>query len=209
MPLGYDPFDFRRYLPPEASLYTMPVSADGSAPSFTSPVPAAPDVPVRRVPTTPAAPVVVPEPVPSPMAPRLPEMTLSPDDRNVPFSRKVPEVRTPLAGAMPDLRLVPTAASTAPPVDTWQQRLAKIAQGDDMSGAAKAISGAFKKPTAPAVYKMSGSSGGGGGIKDLSGSGQQMLANIMKGRKGEAGELGGDKKRRRAQDRFARLPGER
>ena len=208
MPLGYDPFDFRKYLPPEASMYTLAAAADGSPPpSFTAPVPVAPEVPVRRVATTPAAPVVVPEPTPSPMAPRTdasaPLVEGTSDPYHTPISRKVPEVVTPLAGATPDLRLIPTAASTAPPVDTWYQRLAKLAQGDDFSGAGKALAGMFpKKPPAPHPFKVSGPSGGGGGVRDLSGSGQQMLANIMKGRKTDlvAGGMGKKPKQARQDD---------
>ena len=212
MPLGYDPFDFRRYLPPEASMYTLPVSAAGPS-TFASPVPTAPDMPPRRVTTTPfdpnGQPIVPPIVTPgsdasTPLAPG------SVDPRMVPMSRKVPEVRVPIVGPTgepktPDERLVPTPASTAPPPDTNLEKFKKAIEHKDFTGAAKALAAAFPKPDANKLqpYRMSGSSGGGGGVKDMSGSGSALLASLMKERKGNAligGDLGKKQKKARQDD---------
>ena len=220
MPLGYDPFDFRRYLPPPASMYNIPVNADGSPGSFTSPVPTAPEVTPRVVKTErvdPTGAVIPPTPGNPPGNPSIsrPEVTVpmaegaGPDPRLVPTSRKVPEVATPIVGPTgdpraPDERLVPTPASTAPPPNTFNQELLKLLDNKDFSGAMKALSGAFgKPPPAPPPFKVSGHSGGGGGVRDLSGSGQQLLASVMKGRKGGSligGDLGKRAKKARQDD---------
>jgi hypothetical protein len=104
----------------------------------------------------------------------------------------------------------PIGQPTPDKADAWDEKFKKMISSNDFSGAAKALSGAFggKKGAPPPVFHVSGPSGGGGGVKDLSGQGAQILSGILKSRKGES-ELGGEKKRRRAQDRYARLPGER
>ena len=78
-------------------------------------------------------------------------------------SRKVPEVVTPIVGQTGIRTTLDEAIGYPAPQPrrhpgrpTWYQQLAKMAQGNDFSGAAKALAGAFKKPPAPPVYRMSG-----------------------------------------------------
>jgi hypothetical protein len=164
-------------------------------------------------PPTPPRTVVEGAPQIVPGSGRVPEAGTTPelDYRKEPFpptSRKVPEVRTPIVGPTgapaPDERLVPTPASTAPAPETWQQQFAKLVGSNDFSGAAKALSAMFpKKPPAPPPFHVSGHSGGGGGVKDLTGQGQQILSGILKGRKAGAlvgGDLGPRQKQPRQDD---------
>ncbi len=142
-------------------------------------------------------------PLPS-IAPRVPEAATTDalDYRREPFpptSRKVPEVLTPTVGA--------TDTRVAALPDTWQERLAKLAQSNELGGMVKAISAAFpaqkKKELQP--FRVSGSGGGERGVRDLTGQGQQILSGLLKGRKAGAligGDLGPRQRQPRTDDPF-------
>ena len=263
MPLGYDPWDWRNLIQ-NAAVTTLPVDPAGGAPSFTTAVPSAPDVPVRRVPTTSVAgQVQVPEDNASlstpdnplirpPVLTRFPgSETLSPLGR--PAQVKPPIIPDPLPqenardfgpmGSTPLATGAPTAMGVAPPMvvgeprpvmptfgnpeqdkavtrirtgvatpagqptlakpETDMEKFRKAIEHKDFTGAAKALADAFKKKPAPQPFKMEGSRSSGGSVKDLTGSGQALLATIMKERKGNAlvaGDLGRKQKKARTDD---------
>ena len=160
---------------------------------------------VVRPPTEPA-PVIAGQPSAYGPGPSQPEVTGAPVTPPLGFGNPVTEkaidrITTGVA--------TPMGQPTLDKPETWYDRLAKVAGSDNFAGAAKALSGAFggKKGAPPAPFRVSGSSGGGGGVKDFSGQGAQILAGILKGRQAE-GDLGQKKKRRKAQDRFEGMPGE-